>query len=127
MRAGRPLQLADVHRGVVGGVGQSGQLLLQPLLRRHPVGWAQLGQGARIGLGVERMVGVLECLDAVPEAVVQQAREHPGEAQKRLPLLRGQLIGAHGDDVGLAKRDEMLTVHRPGPSRIRALVTAYEQ
>src|SRR3712207_7805709 len=72
---------------------------------------------SRVGVRVERVVGVLERLEPRPELVVQQAGQQLGEGQERLPLLGREVVGAHGDDAGLAERDESLTGHVRSPSR----------
>src|SRR3712207_8047007 len=42
---------------------------------------------SRVGVRVERVVGVLERLEPRPELVVQQAGQQLGDGQERLPLL----------------------------------------
>src|ERR1700730_14465121 len=123
MLSKRPIKLVRADRGEVGGAGQRGEFLLDAPVRRQPVVSARLDHGPGVRIQVERLVCILERLDVGMEAVVQQAREHPGQAAEWLTFGGGQLVGAHRDDISLTKRDEMLTAHGSGLSCVRTAKT----
>ena len=114
----RPVQVVGADPLEVRGLGKGAQLLDQTLLRRVPFGGARLADGAHVGVGVEREVGVLQRFEPSAELVVQQALQQLDEGSEGLPLLVRHLVGAHRDDIGLAERDESLTGHG-GPSASR--------
>src|SRR4051794_6182424 len=90
---------------------QGGELVDEVLLRRLPLGRAQFDDRARLGVGVERVVGVLQRLEPGAELLVHEAGQQLGEGQERLPLLGRHLVRAHRDDAGPAERDESPTSH----------------
>src|SRR4051794_10859320 len=90
---------------------QGGELVDEVLLRRLPLGRAQFDDRARLGVGVERVVGVLQRLEPGAELLVHEAGQQLGEGQERLPVLGRHLVRAHRDDAGPAERDESLTGH----------------
>lgn len=105
----RAVEVVGADALEVRGLGQGSQLVDETLLRRLTLGVVELDDRARVGVRVERVVGVLQRFEAAAELVVQQARQQFGEGLERLPLVVRYLVRAHRDDVGLAERDESLT------------------
>ena len=84
----RPTEIVGADALEVRVLGQGGELVDQALLRCLPFGGAQLDDRARVGVRVERVVGVLERFEPAAELVVQQAGQQVGEGPERLLFLR---------------------------------------
>lgn len=94
------------------GIGRQGdQFLLQNALRLGATGRVRRADGSHVGSRVKQEVGVLYGLDPTPKTMMQQARQNLGERAEVVPLVCRQVVGAHGEDVLLPERNEMLATH----------------